>query len=83
MCLARINVTEEDVRAYYDNNPAAFQSRESRRIAHIMVEFGDDEAAARERIDAIYARVQAGEDFAELAASESDDFFQRPRKAVI
>lgn len=73
--LAGIHVSDSDVRDYYDNNPTAFQSRESRRIAHIMVEFGDDETAARERIDAIYARVQAGEDFAALAASESDDIF--------
>lgn len=73
--LARVHVSDSDVRDYYDNNPAAFQSRESRRIAHIMVEFGDSESAARERIDAIYARVQAGEDFATLAATESDDIF--------
>lgn len=73
--LANVEVSDEEVRAYYDNNPAAFQSRESRRIAHIMVEFGDDESAALTRIEALASQLNDGADFAELAASESDDFF--------
>lgn len=73
--VASIEVADSAVRAYYENNTAAFSSSESRSIAHILVEFGDDEAAARERIEAIAARLAGGEDFAALAATESDDIF--------
>lgn len=73
--LAEIEIPEAEVRAYYEDNPAAFRQQERRSIAHILVEFGDDEQAARARIEAIQERLEAGEDFAELAATESDDTF--------
>ncbi|SDS11237.1 peptidyl-prolyl cis-trans isomerase D [Halopseudomonas litoralis] len=47
---------------------------EQRRAAHILIEIEDgDEAAAREQAEAIKARLDAGEDFAELAREVSDD----------
>ncbi|EGN76337.1 parvulin-like peptidyl-prolyl isomerase [Idiomarina sp. A28L] len=73
--LATIEVDDAEVRAYYDSNPGAFSSQESRSIAHILVEFGESEDAALERIREIQSRLEAGEDFAELAANESDDIF--------
>ncbi len=73
--LESIDVDDAEVRAYYDANPASFRSEESRSIAHILVEFGDNEDAALERIREIQSRLEAGEDFAELAATESDDIF--------
>ncbi|RTE86892.1 MULTISPECIES: SurA N-terminal domain-containing protein [Gammaproteobacteria] len=71
----RTNVSEEEVRDYYDRNPQAYSSEESRRVAHILVEFGDDEAAALAEAEAALARIEAGEDFAEVAADVSDDMF--------
>ncbi|WP_198677099.1 SurA N-terminal domain-containing protein [Aliidiomarina iranensis] len=73
--LATVEVDDAEVREYYDANPDAFSTEEMRSIAHILVEFGDSEDAALERIRAIQARLEAGEDFAELAATESDDIF--------
>ncbi|WP_194757320.1 SurA N-terminal domain-containing protein [Aliidiomarina indica] len=73
--VASIEVSEDEVRAYYEQNPAAFSSEEIRSIAHILVEFGENEDAAYERIQEIQARLEAGEDFADLAAAESDDIF--------
>lgn len=66
-------VTEQQVRAFYEQNPANFRSPERREIAHILVEGHDDQA--RERIKQLLARLEDGDDFAELAASESDDTF--------
>ncbi|MFU8784884.1 SurA N-terminal domain-containing protein [Aliidiomarina sp.] len=73
--IASIDIDEDRVRDYYDNNLAAFSSQGSRSIAHILVEFGSDEDAAFARMQDIQNRLNAGEDFAELAATESDDIF--------
>lgn len=73
--LANVAVTDAEVREYYDRNPQAYSTKEERRIAHILFEFGSDENAAKERAEAVLARLQNGEDFAELAASNSDDSF--------
>ncbi len=70
-----IDVTEADTKAYYDENIASFRQDEQRRVAHILVEFGDDEDAAQAQIDALLARVNAGEDFATLAKENSADTF--------
>lgn len=73
--MAEAHVSDAEVRQYYDNNPNAYSTKEERRIAHILFEFGGDEAAARERADAALNRLKAGEPFAELAAELSDDVF--------
>ncbi|MCC5879479.1 MAG: SurA N-terminal domain-containing protein [Idiomarina sp.] len=71
--LDTVEVSESQARTYYDENPANFRSPERREIAHILIEGND--AEARERIEALLARIEAGEDFAAVAASDSDDTF--------
>lgn len=66
-------VSAEAARDYYDSNPAMFRSAERREIAHILIEGSDD--AARQRIEELAERIEAGDDFAELAAQYSDDTF--------
>lgn len=44
-----------------------------RHAAHILIEIGDDVSAAQKRADELYASLQAGADFAELAQEHSDD----------
>ena len=72
-----VSVTDEDVRAYYDGNPASFQQSEQVRASHILVKVDadDDEAenaAALDKIEYIQRRINAGEDFAQLAMENSD-----------
>lgn len=59
-----VSVSDEEMRAYYDNNAAIFQG--SRRASHILVE-------TQEEAEAVLARIQAGEDFASLARELSQD----------
>lgn len=74
-----IEVTDEDIKSYYQDNIASFTQPEQRRVSHILIEFvegdSDSESTAKEKAEAVLARLAQGEDFAELAKSESDDTF--------
>ncbi len=66
-------VTTEESKIFYDANPKAFIQPERVHAAHILKQVdGGDETSARESIDALKARVDAGERFEELAKTESD-----------
>ena len=67
-------VTEEAVRARYDEMVARVSENAERRIAHILISTSErTEAEARARADEVLARLAKGEAFATLAASYSDD----------
>lgn len=61
-----IDVTDEDVKAYYEENKESFNTEEQVQASHILVE---DEAAANE----VIKKLNAGEDFGELAHEYSTD----------
>jgi peptidyl-prolyl cis-trans isomerase C len=72
-----IQVPDEDVRRYYDQNPAEVNRKEAVRLAQILVRVPPDaapqaRAAAREKIEAILKEVKAGGDFADLARKYSE-----------
>ncbi|MCJ8336861.1 MAG: SurA N-terminal domain-containing protein [Pseudomonadales bacterium] len=73
---ATINISEEDINTQYEQVVASFQAQEQRQAAHILIEVNDDlsDDAALEKITAIKSRLDAGEDFATVAAAESNDF---------
>jgi peptidyl-prolyl cis-trans isomerase D len=68
---AAIDVTEEDVREHYTLNAQRYEEPELRRVRQIQID--RDAADAETRIRALRARIDAGEDFAELAAEYSED----------
>lgn len=68
-----IEISEEELAAYYESVSNRFRQDESRRASHILIPFGDDEAAAEEQATALTARAQAGEPFADLARQYSKD----------
>ncbi|WP_448213338.1 SurA N-terminal domain-containing protein [Colwellia sp. MEBiC06753] len=70
-----IEVSDEEVEAFYNENINEFSQDEQRRISHILVEFGDDEAAAQSKAQALLERINSGEDFAEIAKTESADTY--------
>jgi peptidyl-prolyl cis-trans isomerase D len=71
--LASIDVDAADAEAYYEANPQEFVGLEDRNASHILIPFGDDEAAAAELAEELKLRLDAGEDFAALAAQYSAD----------
>ncbi|GIU10482.1 MULTISPECIES: SurA N-terminal domain-containing protein [unclassified Shewanella] len=70
-----ITVTDAEAQAYYDEHKANYTQAEKRLAAHILVQEGDDDAAAKAKAEAIYKQLQDGADFAEVAKTESEDTF--------
>lgn len=73
-----VAVSDETLRARYESQKINYSSPEERQASHILIQ-ADENApqeqldAAREKAEALLARIREGEDFAELAKSESDD----------
>lgn len=62
----QLSITEEDIRAYYDENTELLSEREKVRASHILVE-------TKEEAEAVLDELKAGTDFAELAKTKSTD----------
>ena len=73
--VAETVVAEEELTEFYTLNQRNYMTEEERRVSHILIEFGEDETAAEQQANDVLARVNAGEDFAELAKAESADTF--------
>lgn len=73
--VGKVSVSEDDIALYYEENQSNYRTEEERRASHILIEAGDDAEAAQAKANDILARLQSGEDFAELAKTESDDTF--------
>ena len=68
-----IEIDEARLQQYYEENQFRYLQDEQREARHILITVGDDEAAAEAEINDLYARVQAGESFEDLAREFSDD----------
>ena len=69
-------VTDDEIKAYYDENIAQYTEPAGIDISHILISFDShdgDEAATKEAIDGIAQKLKDGADFAELAKEVSDD----------
>lgn len=65
---------EEEVKVYYEQNQSRWSVPEDRRASHILIEFGDDKAAALKKAEDLLAQVKADPSkFAELAKANSAD----------
>jgi peptidyl-prolyl cis-trans isomerase C len=73
----KLSLSDQQVRAYYDDNPNLFQRPEQVKASHILVQVTQtaDEAKKAEaltRIQALKTRIDNGENFATLAMEHSD-----------
>lgn len=70
-----IAIDEQALENFFYDTQDIYAEPERRRLAHILIEITDEqtEAEAKEKVDAIYAQIIDGADFAELARSESND----------
>jgi len=73
----KIVVTPEEVTKYYSGHPQEFQHPDIVRTSHILIQPAGDtaeqDALAKQRAEALLARVKKGEDFAKLAKEYSVD----------
>lgn len=70
-------IKDDEAKTFYDENPTYFQRPEQIHARHILIKVSssatdEDKAAARKKIDAIKKRINKGEDFGELAKTESE-----------
>jgi foldase protein PrsA len=73
-----VKVTEQEILAYYTQNQSQYGTPESRDVRHILIAEKDadgkvDFEASKAKADEIYAQLQSGADFAELAKENSAD----------
>jgi peptidyl-prolyl cis-trans isomerase D len=71
--VGQASVTDEEVEAYYDNNHSDYQRAERRKVAHILVQGLTEES--ENKAQTLLDEINAGADFATLAAENSDDTF--------
>jgi peptidyl-prolyl cis-trans isomerase C len=73
----KIVVTPEEAGKYYSGHPAEFQHPDIVRSSHILIRPAGDtpeqDTLAKQRAEALLARVNKGEDFAKLAKENSVD----------
>jgi parvulin-like peptidyl-prolyl isomerase len=63
---SEVEVSDEDIEAYYEENVAQFEQPSSRQVRHILVE-------KKAKADEIHAQLENGGDFAKLAKQFSQD----------
>jgi foldase protein PrsA len=61
-----VEVTQEDIEAYYEKNKQQFSQPASRDVSHIILK-------TKAKADQVYAQLQGGANFATLAKQESTD----------
>ena len=61
-----VEVTDEDIQAYYDENKSQFEQPASREVRHILVK-------TKAKADQIHRQLEGGADFAKLAKEFSED----------
>jgi peptidyl-prolyl cis-trans isomerase D len=71
---SEVEVTDQELREYYEQiAQERFVAPERRRASHILIESGDDDAAAQAQAEDLLKQLQQGADFAALARENSDD----------
>jgi peptidyl-prolyl cis-trans isomerase C len=79
----KVNITDDEVKKFYDENPAKFEQPEMVRASHILIatrdqatnsELNEEQKKAKLKLaEDIRKRAVAGEDFAKLAKEYSED----------
>src|ERR1044071_2339176 len=85
----KINVTDDDIKKYYEDNPAKFEQPEMVRASHVLLSTRDQntgaelsdaqKAAKHKQMEGLLKRARDGEDFAKLAKEYSEDTASKDR----
>ena len=68
-----VEIDEQQVKEMYDHYVKSVTGREERKARHILIQTGDDKAAAQAKAESIHKELEQGADFAELAKKYSQD----------
>lgn len=72
--MAKMPVTESDLKTFYEENPGLFSKSEQIHARHILIStMNKSPEEAKAAADSILAKLKQGEDFATLAKAESQD----------
>jgi peptidyl-prolyl cis-trans isomerase C len=74
--VSKIEITDAQLKAFYDEHPESFSKPESMRASHILIGIdagagAEEKEQSKRKADEILAQVKSGADFAELAESVS------------
>ncbi len=72
-----VQVTDEEMQAFYESNPSLFQSPEQIQARHILIKVAPEaeesvKKEALQKIKDVQKKIKAGEDFAALAQAHSE-----------
>ncbi|MBU3003730.1 SurA N-terminal domain-containing protein [Paraglaciecola arctica] len=73
--LPTIEVNEQELEEYYQQNLADYRTEEERQASHILFESTEQDETIAAKAEEVLAKIQAGEDFSELAKTYSSDTF--------
>jgi peptidyl-prolyl cis-trans isomerase D len=73
--LPDIDVSEDELLEYYQQNIIDYSTNEEREVAHILFESVEQDDAIVTKAEEVLVKIQAGEDFSELAKTFSSDTF--------
>jgi peptidyl-prolyl cis-trans isomerase D len=73
--LSSIEVTDNELEEYYQQNLFDYRTDEERQASHILFESADEDEATASKAKEVLAKIQAGENFSELAKTFSSDTF--------
>jgi peptidyl-prolyl cis-trans isomerase C len=75
--VAKVKISDEEVRLFYDTHPDLFQQKEEVRASHILIKASpnmddSEKREARQKLEGLRERLEQGEDFAALAKAYSE-----------
>jgi len=68
-----VEVDEQQIKEMYDHYVKSVTGREERKARHILIQAGEDKAAAQIKIESLKKELDQGADFTELAKKYSQD----------
>jgi len=68
-----VEIDEQQIKEMYDHYVKSVTGREERKARHILIQTGDDKAAAQIKAESLKKELDQGADFAELAKKYSQD----------
>jgi len=68
-----VEIDEQQIKEMYDHYVKSVSGREERKASHILIQSGEDKAAAKVLIETIEKQLKNGADFAALAKKYSQD----------